>query len=384
MPKQYKKAYNLKRLKNKWYYTVKPNNAKQLYFPLQTSDKLKALDRAKQDIHPYHQFLLSGAVSKDEVLVKCQWYKLRGKAATAKPTTLKYYLDKWLEIRKVDVRKSTYERNIDTIRAMLKILSPDMPIKEFNLSTIEQFKKARHGNVTLCTLNTDLRTIKCWCSWLVDNEIISLKPKFKIITPDSNPAHYIKHDDFKRLIELGSIPQIHRDLWKLYYTTGMRKSEAIDGTLNCNKLIVAGEDAKGKRQYNISLHPWQIQVVKQLHQLRDEYLERGYDIENFKGNITNVIRNAYKILGIYKKGLTNIHSLRHSFGGRMYLVTGDIRKVKDMMRHRKESTTNQYLDYEVDDLMRDFPADAKHSVFKDNINRVKQANADVLKELDIN
>ena len=29
-------------------------------------------------------------------------------------------------------------------------------------------------------------------------------------------------------------------------------------------------------------------------------------------------------------------------------------------------------------------ADAKHSVFKDNINRVKQANADVLKELDIN
>ena len=29
-------------------------------------------------------------------------------------------------------------------------------------------------------------------------------------------------------------------------------------------------------------------------------------------------------------------------------------------------------------------SDAKHSVFKDNVNRVKQANADVLKELDIN
>ena len=35
-----------------------------------------------------------------------------------------------------------------------------------------------------------------------------------------------------------------------------------------------------------------------------------------------------------------------------------------------------YLDYEVDDLIRDFPA-------KDNVNGVKQANADVLKELDI-
>ena len=42
-----------------------------------------------------------------------------------------------------------------------------------------------------------------------------------------------------------------------------------------------------------------------------------------------------------------------------------------------------YLDFEVDDLMRDLPADAKHSVFKDNVNWVKQFNIDVLMVLNV-
>ena len=95
------------------------------------------------------------------------------------------------------------------------------------------------------------------------------------------------------------------------------------------------------------------------------------------------MEKAYKQLGIYIKGRTNVHSLRHSFGYRMYLITGNMKLVQDMMNHDNHSTTHHYVD-NIDDLLQDFPTDAKHSVFKDNINRVKQANADVLKELDIN
>ena len=56
--------------------------------------------------------------------------------------------------------------------------------------------------------------------------------------------------------------------------------------------------------------------------------------------------------------------------------------VQDMMNHDDYSTTHHYVD-NIEGILRDFPTDAKHSVFKNNVNRVQQANADVLKVLDM-
>ena len=118
-------------------------------------------------------------------------------------------------------------------------------------------------------------------------------------------------------------------------------------------------------------------------------MANGYKFENLMGYITHRFQDAYIELGIYKKGRTNVHSLRHSFGTRMYMLTGDVKTVMELMHHEEESTTMGYLPsakmgITIDDYLEAFPTDAKHSVFKDNINRVKQGNADVLKELDIN
>ena len=64
----------------------------------------------------------------------------------------------------------------------------------------------------------------------------------------------------------------------------------------------------------------------------------------------------------------------------MYLITADIKEVGKMMNHKDRTSTEQYVGY-TQDLLEDFPSDAEHSAFKNNMDRVKQANKDILKYL---
>ena len=58
------------------------------------------------------------------------------------------------------------------------------------------------------------------------------------------------------------------DWWKnvfsLYRSTGMRRSESIHGYLDGEFLIVLAEHTKGNKEYEIHLQPWQIDIVKKM------------------------------------------------------------------------------------------------------------------------
>jgi hypothetical protein len=64
----------------------------------------------------------------------------------------------------------------------------------------------------------------------------------------------------------------------------------------------------------------------------------------------------------------------------MYLITADIKEVGKMMNHKDRTSTEQYVGY-TQDLLEDFPSDAEHSAFKNNMDRVRRANEDILKYL---
>jgi len=51
-----------------------------------------------------------------------------------------------------------------------------------------------------------------------------------------------------------------------------------------------------------------------------------------------------------------------------------------MMNHKDRASTEQYVGY-TQDLLEDFPSDAPHSAFRNNRERVKRANEDILKYL---
>ena len=122
MQKKYKKAQGIRSIKGIWYYRNRRKNDKEQLITLQTKDELIALNRVR-DILPFKKYLRDGSISREEVLSKCKWYLLPQNQIES--NTLEFYLNKWLEIRKVDVKESTFKRNMNSIKSFLNLNLPE-------------------------------------------------------------------------------------------------------------------------------------------------------------------------------------------------------------------------------------------------------------------
>jgi integrase len=107
---------------------------------------------------------------------------------------------------------------------------------------------------------------------------------------------------------------------------------------------------------------------------------KAQTIVSWKAKVSKLVIAGYKAIGIYEKNRTELHSFRHSFGCRMYMITGNKKEVARMMNHDDENSTEKYIGY-VEDVIEDFPSDAPQSAFKDSLARVAKANKKTLKYL---
>jgi len=190
---------------------------------------------------------------------------------------------------------------------------------------------------------------------------------------------YITETQFKELLVNGYMPSIVADACKVYWFTGCRKMELVEGKLRGNRLIIDSSISKSGREFSFSVPKHFIPIIKDIHRRRDEFL-KNYKIKSFGDYISKQVIKGFKKIGIYEMHRTKLHSLRHSFGCRMYLITADIKEVGKMMNHKDRASTEQYVGY-TQDLLEDFPSDAPHSAFRDNMERVERANEDILKYL---
>ena len=375
-----KKIPNIHPLRNWWHYRITVNG-KSVYFPLQldfTATYHQKLTR-RNDIADYIPAFKSGEITKDELLAELRWFSHKGDTV---PMTIQYYINEFMEYKTAKDRPATVKRNHDSIIAIGKIINLNKHISEFSLELIEQFIKKRRFQVAVDTVNIDLRFLSSLANWMLDHQYISHKLKVPALKSPKLPPKHISEDNFIRLINEESIPAWVRDAAKIYWFTGCRKMELINGKLRGMNLIVAAGNSKGNDEFNIPLEKWMLPIIKVVHQKRDEHLANGYKLENFTA-ISDKIINGYKILGIYEKGRTKLHSLRHSFGCRMYLITADTQQVQRMMNHETDAATKGYITFNKDDLLTDFPTTAKNSRFLDNMERVNQDQSDILEYLDV-
>jgi len=313
-----------------------------------------------------------------------KWFKPKGESNTLNPQSLKYYADKWFNVRESKVRESTLKRNNNSMGAFFSIVNPKINIKDFNLEVIESFEKKRRFQVTVNTLNIDLRCINTFSTWLLDHEYIEKKIKIKQHKAPKLPEKYICEQNFIKLINEESIPSWVRDACKVYWSYGFRKNELIQGRLAPNNvLIIPAELSKTNTEYSIRLEPWAVKIIREVHRRRDEDRAKGHRDENFGERLSELVIDGYKKIGFYEVNRTNLHSLRHSFGCRMYLVSGDIAQVQVAMRHEDDKSTKGYVNLNKEELLRDFPTSAKNSRFLDNMERIEQDNKDSLSYLDV-
>ena len=376
-----KKPRGLTFKRSKYYCRIQNwNTGKDILVPLQTDNDLDAFKRCTQ-VNVYRKFIANGEMTIQELTNNCteisEWFN-HSKSQVI-PITISELSNQWLKIKSVELAKKTIIENRRNIQSVIDVIG-DKNVKEITIEDIDRFKIVSKGKKADVSINRELVIFKAFTRWLYDRKYIDRALKIKLIKIiiEHRPK-YINEADFTRLMVESSMPQWIKDACKIYWFTGCRKMELIEGKLRGNRLIIDSDISKSGREFACTIPKRFIPIVKEIHKRREEYI-KTYTLKSFGDYVSKQVIAGYKEIGIYEINRTKLHSLRHSFGCRMYLITADIKEVGKMMNHKDRTSTEQYVGY-TQDLLEDFPSDAEHSAFKNNMERVRRANEDILKYL---
>ena len=367
--------------RGKYYYTYKLKG-KFMEIPLQTDNEIYALSR-RDTINLYRKYLINGELTKQDVVLKpeiAQWFE-NGKAED--PTTIKELSKKWLRQKESEgLAKSSIRDNTTRLRKFRDIVG-NKRVKDITVSDYLDHQQKRAKELRPHSLKTEQTVIKAFLKWLYDMEYIPKKIKIKVIQPKADPRpKRINEIDFHKLINEPSIPLWVRNACKVYWDSGMRRMELIQGKIKGSRVIIDSEISKSGKEHSVDLSPELIQMVRDVHQKRDEFTSspspsikgKMQTIESFADKLSKLVIKGYKTIGIYEQNRTKLHSLRHSFGCRMYMLTADPKLVQTLMNHKDRKSTEQYIGY-VEDVLEDFPSIAHLSAHHGNLERVREAQA---------
>jgi len=285
------------------------------------------------------------------------WQKEDGGKTTIKLVSVKDCLDEWLELKRTNTSSETLRTYTSSLKMFIKTLKrgEDTPLRNINTQSIENFKKIQLSKErSVCGINKDLRGVGCYLNYALDKEYIKELPKILKFKEPIRPPKYINERDWLKIMSLDTLSDYWKDVFTLYKTTGMRRSEVINGYVDGHFLIVPAELSKTKRELEIYLHDWQIDIVKKIHDARDTHLEKGSKMVTFKAKFSKAFMDACMEIGIYEKNITKLHCLRDTFAVMRYLETHDLYLVCKELNHSSIKTTERYSQFSFRRLEQDF------------------------------
>ncbi|MCH7497096.1 MAG: site-specific integrase [Candidatus Marinimicrobia bacterium] len=272
--------------------------------------------------------------------VEFQFSWLSGKPTELVRMTVRQAADDYLKARALEgIRPKTLEVYSLALQHFISVAGVRSPIDSIDGNTIDRFKHAFLGRHSTTTLNMNLRSLKTFLTWSVEKGLMPKVPTIKQIRQGRSLPKYISDPEFD-LIQEEATPFLADVFW-FYRETGCRLREPFRALLKGMHLIVAPEDAKASEERQIPLNPDLVRIYEQImaSNHRPEYYTKAFK------KITR------------KLGLTGhrFHDLRHTFGVRTWLQTGDIMLVSNLMGHRNLETTMIYTRFLPSRLAEDFP-----------------------------
>ena len=267
-------------------------------------------------------------------------------------------VEEWLDMKYTNLREQSVRRYAVSLNAFMSTLKSkeNEPIRNIKNKTIEDFKKAYKGQHTNAGININLRGVKAFLRWVCEEEYLENIPKIVMMPENKEKPKYLTEMNWVDLINLESVDDWWKNVWKLYYSTGLRRGEPVHGYLDDEFLIVPAEFCKAKIEIEVYLLPWQINIVQQLHVARDKHLANGSDIVTFKNRLNTKFTDACKKIGIYKPNQTTLHCLRHTFALMKYLECRDLNWVSVLLHHGSlKVTRDHYACFTIRRLKKDFP-----------------------------
>jgi len=265
---------------------------------------------------------------------------LSGKPTELVQMTVRQAADDYLKARELDgIRSKTLEIYSLALLHLISVVGARTPIDSISGDTIDRFKKAFLDSHSTTTLNINLRSIKTFLTWAKEKGLVPEVPVIKQIRQGRSLPKYISDAEFE-LIQEKAAPFLADVFW-FYRETGCRLREPFNADCKGMHLLVSSENSKANEERQIPLNPDLVRIYELL-------IDAGHRPEYY----TKAFRKILK--GLKIKG-HRFHDLRHTFGVRCWLQTGDIMLVSNLMGHRNLETTMIYTKFLPSRLAEDFP-----------------------------
>ena len=324
--------------------------------PLRTNKKDIAVVRHHQ-VEKSEQHIKDGIIQKHQFKSYFAWLNEEG-TSTLKLLTISEAVEQFITAHKVNVSEGSIKRIRISLNNAIKVWKSNTPIKHISIDDIEGFKAEYRSIHSPSGINLNLRNIKTFLRWCADRDMIKSIPKIRMLREPKKLPKYISEDNMKQILNLDSVSEFMQRAFYLYLTTGCRRSEVIEGTLDGNMLIVPASLSKSRIERQISLNDVQAQIVKEIHIARDTHLLKGSAMVTFKDKFTKAFKDACLEVGLDVDGMKDgcLHCLRHTYAVMSWITSNDIYEVKNHLGHTSVKTTEKYAQFNMDRLAQDFPS----------------------------
>ena len=196
--------------------------------------------------------------------------------------------------------------------------------------------KGPRGYVVPSTINKEIRTIKAFFAYLVENDLTSRNPaeRFKQTRTADPELTILSVNEIHSLLK-ASDPEF-RDIWQGYLLTGMRRRELLylrvrDINLTINQITVIG---KGQKRRYIPILPALKEILDRLAAGKrpDAYIFPHHP------QLHRCLPRCLKAAGIIKPGI-NIHSFRHTFASHLIMQGARLEAISRILGHSSIHTT---------------------------------------------
>ncbi|KPJ58649.1 MAG: hypothetical protein AMJ46_13820 [Latescibacteria bacterium DG_63] len=250
--------------------------------------------------------------------------------------------EEYLEFSELRKAKSSYERDITSLRPNLIPHFGDEYIGNISTKHIEQYVAKRRQRVSPATINRELSCLKHLYTKAIEWGYVRENPAkaVKKLKEPPGRVRYLQQEEIDALLAHCS-PHVRRIVVAAIHT-GMRRSELLSlkwQDVNLRQRTVTVRNSKNNEQRTIPINSTLLQELKKTpRHIRSDFLFCDSEGRPY-GDIKKGFRGAVKRAGIED---FRFHDLRHTFASHLMMGGADLRTVQELLGHKGLSMTMRY------------------------------------------
>ena len=322
-----------------------------------------ALSRKNEVERIANQFKLDGKLSRLKDY-EFHWNSETGRNQFKNPMTIEKGIAMFIKNRSNSRRNSTLQMYTNSLNHWLKYFTKNMYCEDIRTKHLIGFVSENKDNRSDTSINMDLRILRTLLYWLRDmgeitlyrNDII-FKSAFNECPINDDEPIYITEVEFKKIMDKNwcllytSKREWYKEVFQLYWDTGMRLSEPFKGIIDGNYLHIPKEVSKNGNKRDVRITPLQANTITRL---QDIWMDNNMSSNHIRG-YSKMFKKALRECGIDES--KHFHCLRHSYALRRRLETnGNYQQVQKELGHKDVSVTQKYQRCDERKLKDDFPS----------------------------